>query len=300
MKLPTFLIIGVQKAGTTSIYGHLNQHPQVYMSPVKEVGFLERDWQRAYQEGVTPKPSRIDTLEKYHRLFEGATDEIAMGEVSPNYLFHHQESVDLVHTHLPTATLIAVLRNPTDRAYSDYLMHVRDATGQPLSLAEQVRQKPDTSFTLRKGLYFEGIQHFMEVFGRDRIRVYLYDDLSRDTLAFMQRLYRDIGVDDQFTPDTAKRQQRTEVPKNQTLNTLIKTQNPIRSGVSSVLRVVLPQTVRQNLRSRLISLNQSQSKPVMPEADRALLQDYYRENILKLQDLIQQDLSHWLGDSVKG
>ncbi|MEQ8956354.1 MAG: sulfotransferase, partial [Coleofasciculus sp. C2-GNP5-27] len=76
MKLPTFLIIGVQKAGTTSIYNYLKQHPQIYMSPVKETNFLEKNW----EELETQRKAKIDTFEKYCQLFEGVTDEIAIGE----------------------------------------------------------------------------------------------------------------------------------------------------------------------------------------------------------------------------
>ena len=58
MKYPNFLIIGVQKSGTTSIYNYLGQHPQVYMSPIKETNFLEKDWEKVVKN-VTPKPKEI-------------------------------------------------------------------------------------------------------------------------------------------------------------------------------------------------------------------------------------------------
>ena len=93
MKLPTFLVIGIEKAGTTSVDNYLKQHPQVYMSPVKEPNFLERDWEHADLSKMKPKQNRIDTFEKYCNLFGDVTEEKAIGEVSPNYLFHYQESI---------------------------------------------------------------------------------------------------------------------------------------------------------------------------------------------------------------
>lgn len=70
MRLPNFLLAGFEKCGTTSIYHYLNQHPQIYMSPVKEPNFLERDWNMFTGE----KKSRIDTLDKYQNLFAQVQD----------------------------------------------------------------------------------------------------------------------------------------------------------------------------------------------------------------------------------
>jgi hypothetical protein len=103
MPLPTFIIIGVQKAGTTSIYHYLQQHPQVYMSPVKEPHFLERDWPQLAADSPEVKQPRINTWEKYQALFAGVTDETAIGEASVNCLFHYDQSIDLIKRYVPDA-----------------------------------------------------------------------------------------------------------------------------------------------------------------------------------------------------
>lgn len=293
MNLPTFLIIGVQKAGTTSIYNYLNQHPQIYMSPVKETNFLEKNWEEIEDQ----RKARIDTFEKYCQLFTGVKDEIAIGEASPNYLFHYESSSERIKRYVPNAKLIAVLRNPVDRAYSDYLMHIRDAIGkgQRTSLSEQIKYRADKSFIILKGFYYKHLQHFYEEFDREQIQVYLYDDLSKDPVKFMQKMYRFVGVDDTFLPDVSKKAQVAQVPKNTAVNNLLRQQNPLRTIVSSGLRLILPLEVRQNIRSRLIQMNSQEKKaaPLSPE-DRQQLIELYREDILKLQDLIQRDLSAWL------
>lgn len=301
-RLPTFIIIGVQKAGTTSIYNYLKQHPQIYMSPIKETNFFERYWEQETPELQARRKSKngIMTLDDYCRLFDGVTDEIAFGEVSPNYMFHHPVSVRRIRDTVPDIKLIAVLRNPVQRAYSDYLMHLRDAIGTPRPLGEQLKTSNDKSYVLLKGKYYESLKHFLDAFGPTRLQVFLYDDLCRNATAFMQAMYEYIGVDPNFEPDTALKMQSAKVIKNQKLNHLIRTQNPIRSAVSGFLRVLLPETLRRQLRSQIINLN-SQDKSHLPLSDeeRQLLQDYYREDILKLQDLIQRDLSFWL-DSDEG
>ncbi len=294
MKLPTFLVVGIEKAGTTSIYQYLNQHPQVYMSPVKETNFLERDWENFQGK---PNPKRIDTWEKYCNLFNNVQDEIAIGEVSPNYLFHYKSSSERIIKYVPDVKMIAILRNPVDRAYSDYLMHLRDSINveKVRSLTEQVKFHADTSFTIKKGFYYTPVKYYFDTFGKERVKIYLYNDLSEDSLAMMQDMYQFIGVNSNFTPDTSQRQQVAAVPKNQSLNNLIKTKNPVRSAVSSVLRAVIPLEMRQKLRSGLINLN-SGGKELQPlsSEERKILADFYHEDILKLQDLIQRDLSCWL------
>ncbi len=294
MTTPNFLIIGVQKAGTTSIYNYLKQHPQIYMSPVKETNFLEQDWNQASSKTKAKNRYQIDNWEKYCQLFQGVKDEIAIGEASPNYLFHYQSSSERIAHYLPEAKMIAFLRNPIDRAYSDYLMHIRDELDQQLTIAETVQQRP-RSFMLRKGLYYTQIKHFIDTFGKEKIKVYLYDDFCQKPLAIMQDFYRFLGVDDSFCPDMSCKVQTAQVPKSRWVNKLLRKQNPLRKSAANLLGLFLPEKSRQNLRSSLINLNAGdKNKLALTEQDRKHLQEYYREDILKLQDLLATDLSLWL------
>ncbi|MBE9117045.1 sulfotransferase [Lusitaniella coriacea LEGE 07157] len=297
MKSPNFLIVGVQKAGTTSIYRYLKQHPQVYLSPVKETNFLEKDWEQRIADGNSENSTKINTFEQYCQLFSGVEDEIALGEASPNYLFHYKTAIERIKRYVPDAKLIAVLRNPTERAHSDHLMHIRDAIGSPKvkSLSEQVKFSAHKSFILRKGFYAQQLKHFYEQFDREKIRVYLYEDLCKDSISFMQEMYRFIGVDDTLKPDTSRRAQTAQVPKNQSINRMLRKQNPLRTAVASTLKVFLPEEKRQAIRQSLINLNSAdKSHGALSQEERALLVDLYREDILELQELIDRDLSDWL------
>jgi len=292
MQLPTFLIVGVQKAGTTSIYNYLQEHPQVYMSPVKETNFLEKDWENLAKD--KQNKNGIITLEDYSRLFAGVKDEIAIGEASPNYLFHYESSIPRIQKYVPDAQLIVVLRNPIERAYSDYLMHIRDAIGyRPLS--EQIKYAADKSFIIRKGFYYTPIQYYLNSFRAEQVQVFLYDDLIQDSLKFMQSMYRYIGVDDSLEIDTTKKVQTAKVPKNQAINNLLRRKNPLRTLAANTLKTVMPLSARQQIRDRLMNLNyqSKQATPLSPE-DRQGLINIYREDILKLQDLINRDLSAWI------
>ena len=141
MAMPNFLIIGAAKSGTTALYHSLKQHPQIYMSPVKEPRFF------AF-EGETPRfcgpgddrfvRKFVTNFEDYLRLFEAVTDQIAIGEASTVYLTMSETSSRRIRHHLPHAKLIAVLRHPADRAYSQY--QVRFSSG-----LEKLRHLPGYS-----------------------------------------------------------------------------------------------------------------------------------------------------------
>ena len=298
MVLPNFLIFGVQKAGTTSIYSYLEQHPQVYTSPRKETDFFCRDLTVPLSE-EEPRLTRggrkrILTIEDYKSLFLGVTDEIAIGEASPNYLFRHENAVAGIQKYVPEAKLIAILRNPVERAYSDYLMHVRQVVGNRKPLAQQVAESAQSSHTLLKGRYYEGIKHFLDVFGSNQVKIFLYDDLRKDSTGLMRQVYEFIGVDPDFEVDTGRKQQTAQVPKNQSIHQLLQTKNPVRQFAGSMLRKVMPEEKRQKLRSRLIAAN-STGKDGLPLSaeDRQLLEDYYRDDVRQLQDLLDCDLSRW-------
>ena len=251
MKLPNFLIAGFEKCGTTSVYNYLSQHPQNYMSPIKEPNFLERDWETFSGQ----KKARIDTLEKYQDLFAQVDNQVAIGEASPNLLFHHQSSIPRIQQYVPDAKIIAILRDPVERAYSDYLMHIRDEINDGgKALIEQLNHGRESSYTLKKGLYYTPIKQFLDSFGIDKFKVFLYEDLVRDSTAFMQEIYTYLNVDPSFVPDTSRKAQVSEVPRSRVINKLLRTKNPLRNFFASSLRVIMPVELRQKLRASLLVL----------------------------------------------
>ncbi len=294
VKLPNFLIFGVQKAGTTSVYNYLKQHPEVYLSPIKEPNFLEKDWDKLAAEGRQFKPRQIVTFEQYSNLFEGVSNEIAIGEISPNYLFHHQTSIIQIKRYVPNSKLIAILRNPVERAISDYLMHVREAQSNT-PLKEQIQYKANKSFVILKGYYYEQVKHYFQEFSREQVSIFLYDDLRKDSQKFLQEIYKTIEVNPNFEADTSQKSQVAQLPKNEGINKLLVRKNPIRSLSATLLKPLLSEEKRQKIRSFLISMN-SKSKDEIDslEEEKELLLNLYREDILKLQDLLDRDLSAWL------
>lgn len=136
MTMPNFLIVGAQKAGTTSLHYYLKQHPQIYMRPRKEPHFFEGMHWDFYRPGRIMLA--VTDLADYQALFEGVTDEKAIGEASASYLYS-PKAPTLIKRSIPDARLIAILRNPPDRAYSNFLHCVRGGRESIVDFAEALR-----------------------------------------------------------------------------------------------------------------------------------------------------------------
>ena len=127
MSMPNFLIIGAAKSGTTSLYAYLEQHPQAYLSPKKEPEFFSYEGREVDFNGPKGeeqanhgiKQHITANIEEYRALFRGASDEKAIGEASTMYLYSPQAPSRIKH-YIPKVKLIAIFRNPVDRAYSTF------------------------------------------------------------------------------------------------------------------------------------------------------------------------------------
>lgn len=296
MVMPNFLIIGSAKGGTTSLYYYLNQHPQVYMSSVKEPRFFALEGEELnYQnpdKGINE--TSITDLDSYRLLFSRVNDEIAIGEASPLYLYS-QKAAERIKHYIPDAKLIVILRDPAERAYSCYMHLVREGF-ETLSFADSLKEEANRIRNnwahlwhyRQAGYYYVQLKNYYDMFNHNQIRVYLYEDLDQDSTAVIQDVYSFLNVDDTFVPDLT-RMNVSGKPKIQVLQTLLGTGNPVRS----VLKNILPETFRKGVAQQIRSWN-LERKHSMPLDDRRQLVSAYRDDILKLQDLLQRDLSAWL------
>ncbi len=297
--MPNFLVIGAAKSGTTSLYHYLAQHPDVFMSPVKEPNFfaLEGEKSAFRAPGADQRINRwsITNVEAYRRLFEGVAKEKAIGEASPLYLYSPRAPGRIRH-HVPGAKLIAVLRDPAERAYSSFLHLVRLGRetipdfAQALD-AEDERVRDNWEWIWhykRMGFYHEQLSRYYETFGRDQVRVYLYEDLNGDPVGVVRDAYGFLGVDDSFAPDVSHQYMKSGVPKSRTLYKVLREPHPIKS----VLKHLFPKDLRRRTLLRL--QNRVLVRPPFPAEARRELKEAYREDVLKLQGLIGRDLSGWL------
>jgi hypothetical protein len=304
MKMPNFLIVGAMKSGTTSLHQYLKQHPQVYVSPVKEPNFFALEGSTLAFNGAEGKEqiSRwikrdfITNLEDYRALFRGVSNETAVGEASPMYLYNPEAPHRIKH-YVPEAKLIAILRNPVERAYSAFLYMRRDGR-EPFSefaralQAEEARIRDNWEWIWHYqnvGFYQVQLRRYFDTFDRDQIKVYLYEDLRTDPVAVLQDIFRFLGVADTFSPNTSLRHNVSGIPKSGIVPRYIFG----RSRVKAALRPLVPERLRQHLSVSLKSRNLIEAPPLAPEVRRELI-EIYRDDILGLEGLIGRDLSGWL------
>ncbi|MBA2713836.1 MAG: sulfotransferase, partial [Rubrobacteraceae bacterium] len=231
MTMPNFLIIGAMKAGTTALYSYLEQHPEVYMSPVKEPNFFCFEGEtldfRAPQDQEGINRTSVTHIDDYRALFRGVRGEAAVGEASHWYLYH-PKAPERIRRHVPDARLIAVLRDPVERAYSQFLHFVRDGQ-EPLTvfaqaLGEEERRMRDHWAFGRyasRGFYYSQLRRYYDLFDRSRIKVYLYEDLKADAPALLQDTFRFLEVDPTFVPELSVQPNVSGIPRNRVLHEVL-------------------------------------------------------------------------------
>lgn len=299
MTLPNFLIIGSQKAGTTALYHYIKQHPQIFMSEMKEPCFFafegeELDFRSPSGEPVYMNRAAITTIDSYRRLFSQVTNQKAVGEASPIYLIY-TKAAERIRYYVPHAKLIAILRDPADTAYACFLMD-RRSNLEPLNdfakaLQDQERRIEQNCFGgiyLQQGFYYEHLRVYFDLFPPTQIRVYLYEDFVNDNKALLKDIFQFLAVDDAFKPDVSIRENVSGLPKSFLLHRLLTgRQNPLVRYASPYL----PHGVRRffiNIKQR--NLRNPALSPIL----RKELIETFREDIVKLQTLINRDLSMWL------
>ncbi len=293
MAMPNFIIIGAQKSGTTSLYYYLQQHPHIYMSPVKEAHFFDYEAAGRNFRGPGPSsPPRIASIEDYRALFRGVSGEKAIGEASPLYIYI-PGTPKLIRRHIPEAKIIAILRNPADRAYSAFLHTIRHGW-EPLTDFVQALREEESRIRdgwhpryhyRERGFYYKQLKRYFDVFGRDRVGVFLYEDLMADPLGVLQGLFRFLEVDEAFVPDMSIRYNTGGVPRNGAARALVGRANKL----TPVVKRFLPYELRQRIKGRVFA----KPPPLAPDVRKDLIGGY-RQDIFELENLIRRDLSRWL------
>lgn len=288
MPLPNFFIIGASKAGTTSLYFYLKEHPEVYMSPFKEPKFFAYDPSNAEHRG-DEKTFPFTTMEAYRRLFSGVSNEKAIGEASVGYL-HNETARTAIKAHIPDAKIIVSLRNPVDRAASVYLQNTR-RRGELRAVHEAFQTSEGW---VRSGLYYESVRDYMGDFGRSRVKVLLFDDLKANSLRVMKDVYDFLEVDEEFNPDVSVHHNPGRVTQSETIRKL--DQLYIKSPrLSLMAHTLLPYRLRRRL--AMLGRKNVEVGTLLPDDDRHRMADFYHEDILKLQDLVRIDLTGWLDEN---
>ena len=301
---PNFFIVGAGKAGTTSLYRYLQQHPQIYMSPIKEPSFFASEVQI---ENLTPAfrrhvrrqsaglPNPLGWLvldwDAYQRLFAGVQNEIAIGEATPSYLWSPTAAAN-IHARIPHAKIIMILRDPAERAYSQYLHQLSEGLTR-YSFRRQIelaargghRELGILHPFLEVGLYSDQVRRYQHYFPSHQIRIYWYEEDWRRPQWLLRDIFEFLGVDAAFQPDVTERILERRAPRFKAVGYLRQ------SAVWPSVKGWIPPGWLAALRRLAF---QRGRELVMSAEDRRFLIDYYRDDIRQLAALLDRDLSAWL------
>lgn len=306
MKYPNFLIIGAGKSGTTTIYHAMKQHPEVYMSPVKEPNFFALEGEKKVTgydnedpHGFHFYPWAVTNLGDYHQLFASAENEKAIGEASTMYQYM-SKAPDNIKKHVPNVKIIAIFRNPADRLYSRYLHLIRESRA-PTEAFEDCLDRSSLWWKkndlIQEGFYYTHMKRYFEQFNSENIKVVLYEDLQNNPVKLLQELYEFVGVEASFEPDMSIRHNLSGKIKNSFVNQLIGQNSILRNWAGQISPKGLDKMKKmqffQKLLFKLRALN-LERKPIDNNVRNLLLKEVYQDEIEQFSALIQRDLSHWL------
>lgn len=310
MPLPNFFIAGAPKAGTTSLYHYLDQHPEIYMSPLKEVSYFSEEVReknfapalrkqaanaaqsmREYLDAGAPVKrfgGIVDDWDDYCSLFARAGDAKAIGEGSVCYLWSRSAPRRIAEV-IPDAKIIVILRNPVDRAFSQYLHNYADGAvrwsfTQHLDAAfarnESDRQCSIVHPFLELGLYAEQLRRYFDHFPREQIGIWLYEDTKKP--GFLSEVFDFLGVQTSFRPDTRKHYLQQEVTSVPRLRSVLRA-----LPIWKRLKPFIPDPLLSTLHHA--AYRPGTSENTLP-ADRKRLEEYYAASVAELEVLMARNL----------
>jgi hypothetical protein len=299
MKKPNFFIVGAPKCGTTAMDAFLGEHPEIYMSPVKELHYFGSDL-----KFHTPRIK----LDDYLLQFKNAKNEKRIGESSVWYLYSKQAALE-IKKFSPSASIIIMLRNPVDMIYSQHSQLLYEGYEAILDFesaigAEDRRKKPnalpplkDTSIELlfyrETAKYTRQIQRYLNIFGKENIHIIIYDDLKNNPAAVYKETLKFLKVPNlDFTPEF-RIVNPNKCIRSKAFQHLIKSPD---HGLRKFIKRFIPPKLRKTLLESAHKLNTySERRAPLSLAIKSRLQEEFAEEIENLSIMLMRDMSFWLG-----
>lgn len=294
-RLPNFFLLGAAKSGTTTLFEILRGHSQVYLSFEKEPMFFSRD--EYFNRGMD---WYVQTF------FTGGADLPIRGEASPHYLYWAEKVAPRISESLSKQPLkmVAIFRNPIDRAYSWYWNMLAESREDLPFLQAVIREEQRLQGNWDElrgagsmqygyvlgGRYATQVKAFLRFFQREQFLFLLYDDLLRDQSAIAKELIDFLGIDESYAPKTIK-SNPSGVPRSRYLHAWLVKPSPFKEP----FKKLIPYRLRRPLKNTALNLNRRRYgyPPMEPEAH-SYLTSRLEGEIAELSRIIGRDLSPWL------
>ena len=293
--LPNFLCVGAQKSGTTTLHDILIQHPDIYLPELKETKFFVNN--TFYNKG-------IGFYKK--KFFSRWNGEKAVGEVDPDYMYFDYVPERIYKTLGKDLKLIFLLRNPVDRAYSNYLMTLRRGyekySFEKAIDLEQKRIKKSNFYKLHfsyidRGYYYKQIKRYLKFFPKENMFFVIFEtDFLRERKRTIRKLLKFLNVPDDVELNLNVKSNVASLPKSEFVRDFIYKPDNLQNVIRKIGKLLIPtQTLRIKILKTIDKLNQ---KPYVfptltPEKKQILIKNYFWDDIKKLEQLLNVDLRVW-------
>jgi hypothetical protein len=294
--LPDFLVVGASKSGTTSLHHYLKQHPQIFLSDIQKEGRYFSQMTGNYNG---PGDKIIDAsitrdINAYKALFKGYNNEKAIGDISPEYLYFHEKAIPLIKKILgKQVKIIVILRSPVERAFSAYTHFKRDKR-ETLTFEEALEKEDERKANNRvwawqyknSGLYYQQVKAYTDNF--PNVRIIIFEDFKKEPQKVLAEICEFLEVSPGFKFDTSYKYNVSGEPKSRVLYKFETSR-----GLVNFIKKFIPAKLVEKMKKNLTGEKQMVKPEMNPETRKALV-DFFKDDILQLQNLINKDLSHWL------
>jgi len=291
-----FIGIAAAKSGTTWLANMLDKHPDICISEPKEVSYFNSEMssnerlRHKNKQGPFINKNHTKPLSWYEKHFLHCRPENIIGEFSPVY-FYDPEAPTAIKEQFPNAKLIVVLRNPIDRAYSEYWMFRNSFKIENRPFDEAIREKG--TMHIQKGLYYKQLTRYLKYFDRNQICVVFFDDIRKNPEEMLKKVYGFLGVDDSFVPKNIR--SKSNYAKASRIKGAVEFMNNtvkflVQARMMFFVRVLRKMKINKlflNLISKRVDYSPMELKT------REYLRQVFEEDIRNFERLLNIDLSHW-------
>lgn len=281
-----FFIVGAPKAGTTSLYHYLSEHPETDMSILKEPNYFSE--KSIKDNDLYYKSYPIKKLSRYHSLFKN--NNLIKGEASVSYLYY-KDVAKSIKAYNSSARIIIMLRDPIERAFSHYLMDFRlgliNDTFENIIFQKSNLSNSKTYFQqyVKLGEYTNQIKRYFNEFPSEQILVVDYDDFKNKTSDVVKKVYKFLKIDINFSPELNNKHNARFIVNNRLLKFLFS-----KIIIRKVMNLIFPKFIKSFIKNQFFN----NKPPILLSSSRLYLQQYFKKDVENLSNFLQKDYSKWI------
>ncbi len=291
MNLPHFLIAGAPKSGTTSLYRILSQHPQIFLPEVKELHYFDNE--EYFSNGIN----------WYASHFQNARHNQICGECTAAYLYYPGVPSRMKSALGDELRIIFILRNPVDRAYSEYLHNYRRGLIHEDTFEKAIESEfKNQSLPLfdrrhfsyiSRGWYSRYLKNYFQVFSREQVLILLFEeDFLHNPEQTISKILSFIGADQKKLNMNIKANE-AYYPVSRKLGSLTVKKNPLRTALRKVIPSYQSRMTIRNFIRKYNRIKGKQFPELSPYEKTEIFNKYFQEDVLQLESLLQKPVDSW-------